>query len=72
MRPDGFQKGDWVVVTLDDGRETIRRVKYPPWQLGDGSWVIGLDGISGGYALERVRKDPEWIMRMTGPGPGRE
>ena len=50
-----FNVGDLVEVTRDDGSIEQRRVKYEPWQLGDGTWVIGLKGITGGYALDRVR-----------------
>jgi hypothetical protein len=48
-------EGDPVEVLRDDGTREDREVKYAPWQLGDGTWVVGLRGISGGYALCRVR-----------------
>ena len=48
--------GEIVSVTRDDGSAEMRSVKYAPWQLGDGTWVIGLDGIAGGYLLSRVAK----------------
>ena len=47
--------GDRVVQTDDAGVVHERVVKYEPWQLGDGTWVIGLKGISGGYALSRCQ-----------------
>jgi hypothetical protein len=51
--------GQWVEVLRDDGRTTHHRVKYAPWRLGHGEWVIGLDGVAGGYLLSRVlRLDP--------------
>lgn len=53
---DAIREGDRVIVTRDDGREEIRRVRRDPWQLGNGTWVVGLSGISGGYALSRCRK----------------
>lgn len=46
--------GDRVLVRTDSGAELTYRVKYRPWQLGAGTWVVGLEGIAGGYALERV------------------
>jgi len=51
-----LKPGDTVVVRDDDGIDTVREVKYAPWQLGHGKWVIGLQGISGGYSLDRVVK----------------
>lgn len=51
-----LQPGDRVVVRLDAHPigDDIYEVKYAPWQLGHGAWVIGLKGISGGYDLSRV------------------
>jgi ABC-type cobalamin transport system permease subunit len=46
--------GDIVAVRNDAGRAVVYAVKYAPWQLGDGTWVIGLKSISGGYSLDRV------------------
>jgi hypothetical protein len=46
--------GDAVIVQHDDGAERKHFVKYAPWQLGHGGWVVGLSGISGGYDLNRV------------------
>jgi len=48
--------GAKVRVTKDDGSVIESTVKYAPWQLGHGQWVIGIDGISGGYMLERVEE----------------
>lgn len=53
----GLREGDEVVVRMDHGHpigDDIYRVRCKPWQLGHGAWVVGLDGISGGYALDRV------------------
>lgn len=52
---ESFPVGAEVEVTRDDGTTETRRVKYAPWQLGHGAWVVGLEGIAGGYALERCR-----------------
>ena len=49
-----LQAGDVVIVTDDHGVDAEYKVKYAPWQLGHGEWVIGLAGISGGYKLDRV------------------
>lgn len=50
-----LKPGDQVLVQMDDGRLKQFAVKYPPWQLGHGDWVIGLQGYSGGYLLSRVQ-----------------
>lgn len=49
-----LKPGDRVRVRDDAGNEADYHVKAAPWQLGHGEWVIGLRGISGGYALSRV------------------
>ena len=49
-----FKIGQTVRVIKDDGKLEEHKVKYEPWQLGSGTWVIGLEGIRGGYSLERV------------------
>lgn len=48
--------GDEVRVRNDGGVEADYTVTKHPWQLGHGEWVIGLAGISGGYALRRVTR----------------
>lgn len=47
-------EGDRVVVRDDCGSEAEHEVTRSPWQLGHGAWVVGLAGIAGGYALDRV------------------
>lgn len=49
-----LKPGQLVVVRDDFGRKAVWEVKYAPWQLGHGEWVIGLKGKAGGYALSRV------------------
>jgi hypothetical protein len=46
--------GTPVTVRKDDGKlfETVTRSK--PWALGHGQKVILVEGIAGGYMLERV------------------
>jgi hypothetical protein len=48
--------GDVVTVRDDDGRETDYEVKWEPWALGSGQMVVGLKGLTYGYALDRVVK----------------
>lgn len=47
--------GTRVLVRRDDGAETETTTRSEPWALGDGTPVVLLVGISGGYALDRVR-----------------
>lgn len=47
---------DRVRVLHDDGTEADYVVKFEPWTLGHGEWVIGLKGMAGGYKLSRVVK----------------
>ncbi len=42
-------------VRHDDGIERDHKTRSPAWLLGSGHGVVSVDGISGGYALERVR-----------------
>jgi len=51
-----FKVGDKVKVLKDDGTIFESTVKYEPWQLGHGQWVIGINGIVGCYMVERVTK----------------
>ena len=52
--PIDLRRDDIVNVREDDGTSTIQTVKYKPWQLGDGTWVVGLFGRRGGFLLDRV------------------
>lgn len=54
--PEGkdFPIGTPVLATLDDGTKFRSRTRSMPWLLGGHTWVIMLDRISGGYALDRV------------------
>jgi hypothetical protein len=45
--------GQAVTVTKDDGTQVETVTRSAPWRLNL-TWVILLDGISGGYALARV------------------
>jgi hypothetical protein len=48
--------GTDVVVTKDDGKEIRTRTRSEAFLLGGHTACIQLEGISGCYALERVRK----------------
>ncbi|WP_205522813.1 hypothetical protein [Myxococcus eversor] len=50
--------GTQVVVTRDNGEEVRTKTRSEPWVLGGHSAVIMVEGISGGYSLERVRLGP--------------
>jgi len=51
-----LKPGDEVMVLMESGSKRRHTVKYAPWQLGDGTWVIGLKGLAGGYLLSRVTR----------------
>lgn len=54
MNMQVLKEGDEVFVRKDDGRIEKHIVRTAPWQLGHGTWVVGLSDISGGYDLRRV------------------
>lgn len=47
-----------VIVVRDDGSELTTKLRSLPWQLGDGSFVCSVEGISGAYCCTRVRPAP--------------
>lgn len=47
-------EGTKVYVRKDDGSEVETVTTSRPWQLGHGDWVVKVEGISGGYDLERI------------------
>jgi hypothetical protein len=49
-----YKIGQVIIVKMDNGKLYSKKVKYEPWQLGDGTWVIGLEGVNGGYSLDRI------------------
>ncbi len=64
-----LKPGDWAIVTRDDERDEIRKVRSEPWQLGHGEWMIKLEGVSGGFMLSRCRpaaKDGERTIEILG------
>lgn len=50
-----YQVGQPVTVTLDNGREMQTSTRSIAWDLGDGTPVIKLHGVIGGYDLSRVK-----------------
>jgi hypothetical protein len=46
--------GTLVVVWRDNGQAFLTRTRSDPFNTG-GGWVVKVEGISGYYALERVR-----------------
>lgn len=53
---DAVKPGDDVIVIKDDGRRVQTRTRSEAWILGGHTAVVLLEGISGGYLLERVRR----------------
>ena len=55
MRQLNLSVGDLVEVIGDDGSKKLKQVRIAPWRLRHGQWVVGLEGVSGGYDLTRCR-----------------
>lgn len=51
--------GAEVNVTRDDGSIMSTRTRSDAWLLGGHTAVIMVEGITGGYALERVSENQE-------------
>jgi hypothetical protein len=47
--------GDHVEVTLDDGTTKQTETRSQAWVMGGHSAMVMLEGVSGAYALHRVR-----------------
>jgi len=62
----GLRVGDMVLVKRDDGKEELRSVRVVPWKLGHGEWVVGLEGISGGFLLCRCTPQKFKPLDATG------
>ena len=52
-----YPVGTEVIVTKDDGSEFHTKTSSESWMLGGHTPVILVEGISGCYALERIRKE---------------
>lgn len=63
--------GDVVRVRDDSGAEAEYEVRWAPWQLASGEWVVGLKGIVGGYLLARVVGVVSRAGAMLAPAPAR-
>jgi hypothetical protein len=46
--------GTHVAVVRDDGSVLETKTRSEAWLVGDGTPVVMVEGISGGYLLERV------------------
>lgn len=51
--------GTMVDVKRDDGTVLTTRTRSIAWTLGDGTQVVMVNGISGGYRLDRVTATEE-------------
>jgi len=47
--------GTQVEVTRDNGEVLLTKTRSEPWKLAEGTPVILVEGIAGGYLLTRVR-----------------
>lgn len=45
-----------VAVVMDSGVVLQTLIHTLPWQLGHGQWVVGVNGIGGGFDILRVTK----------------
>lgn len=54
----GTPEGTDVMVRRDSGAEMSSKTRSAPWLLGGHTAVIMLEGISGAYSLDRVRRMP--------------
>ncbi|MCR4319755.1 MAG: hypothetical protein NUV74_05390 [Candidatus Brocadiaceae bacterium] len=50
-----YEIGYPVLVKKDDGSVVQTKTRSEAWELGHGQAVIKLEGISGGYSLDRVQ-----------------
>ncbi len=52
---DWYPPGTPVILTDDSGIGYQTTTKSEAWELGDGTPVVKLEGVVGGYALFRVK-----------------
>jgi hypothetical protein len=50
-----FPLGSPCWVKYDDGSEHTHHTRSAAWLLGDGSAVVKVDGLTGGYSLKRLK-----------------
>lgn len=48
--------GTPVFLTLDSGKEIETRTRSAAWVIGEHSAIVKVEGKSGGYAINRVRR----------------
>lgn len=46
---------DYYSISGEPPTKTGVRVRSEPWQLGHGQWVVKIDGVAGGVAVEALR-----------------
>lgn len=56
--------GTQVVVFKDDGSTLLTKTRSAPWVVGDRTPIIKVEGIAGGYALERVKLAEPQLMSL--------
>jgi hypothetical protein len=57
LPPDWLKPGalvDYRSVIGEPATHLAREVLAEPWQLGHGAWVVKIEGVSGGVAVEAV------------------
>lgn len=50
-----YPPGTAVVVLLDDGSQRTTKTRSIAWVMGGHTAVVKIEGIAGGYLLDRVR-----------------
>jgi hypothetical protein len=58
--------GTAVIVRRDNGDELHTTTRSEAWELGHGTPVIKVQGIAGGYRLDRVTPDMSKKSKKTG------
>lgn len=65
ITPEQATDGTKVVVIQDDKTPFFTQVRAAyddgrgAWKLGHGAWVVKVEGIVGGYSIERIFLAPE-------------
>jgi hypothetical protein len=49
--------GTPVIVTKGGGEEISSVTRSEPWLMGGHSWMVMVDGVSGGYCVSHVRPE---------------
>ncbi len=48
--------GSMVILTDDFGQEHVTKTRSEAWELGHGAAVVMVEGRSGGYDCNRIKK----------------